>query len=179
MFRIVTLLVVTAAALTCGCASSGASGRPVPQPFPKPGAAGVQDQPSSARPAGAPAAPVDGYEIAGTALSLRGVRYADGGHDRSGFDCSGLVWYVFAQHGVAVPRTVADQYRASRSVPVDALAPGDLVFFDTKGAGPTHVGIAIGGEEFVHAPTSNGTVRVERLSRAYWSTRFVGARRVM
>jgi cell wall-associated NlpC family hydrolase len=64
---------------------------------------------------------------------------------------------------------------------VDApqLEPGDLVFFSTVTPGASHVGIAIGGDEFVHAPSGAGTVRVERLSGSYWSTRFVGARRVL
>jgi cell wall-associated NlpC family hydrolase len=111
-------------------------------------------------------------------MALRGVRYASGGSDPSGFDCSGLVWFVFAQHGIDVPRTVADQSRAGRSVPVSALAPADLVFFNTKGAGSTHVGIVIGADEFVHAPSSTGVVRVERLGSPYWASRFVDARRL-
>jgi cell wall-associated NlpC family hydrolase len=125
--------------------------------------------------AGAPRA---GYAIAGTALSLRGVPYKIGGTDTSGFDCSGLVRYVFEHHGIRVPRSVAEQFRAGRPVPNDIVEPGDLVFFDTKAAGASHVGIAIGGDEFVHAPTSNGVVRVERLGGSYWASRFVGARRL-
>lgn len=117
--------------------------------------------------------------MAGTALSLRGVPYRNGGSDPSGFDCSGLVWYVFARHGVDVPRTVADQFRVGHHVAVDALQAGDLVFFDTKGAGASHVGLVIGGDEFVHAPNASGAVRVERLRTTYWSSRFVGARRLL
>jgi len=69
-------------------------------------------------------------------------------------------------------------YRAGRQVN-GAIEPGDLVFFSTVAPGASHVGIAIGGDEFVHAPSSTGEVRVERLGAAYWSTRFVGARRVL
>jgi cell wall-associated NlpC family hydrolase len=60
----------------------------------------------------------------------------------------------------------------------DEIEPGDLVFFSTTAPGPSHVGIAVGGEEFVHAPSSTGVVRVERLSSGYWSRRFLGIRRV-
>ena len=180
MCRFVTLLLLAAAALTSGCAARAGAGHPIPRPFPTPG-------PSSPGPTGestpspldaGPTTPLDGYAVAGTALSLRGTRYAAGGRDPSGFDCSGLVWYVYAQHGLAVPRTVADQFQWGAPVAPDGIEAGDLVFFDTKGAGATHVGIAIGGEEFVHAPSSNGEVRVERLGAAYWRPRFVGARRL-
>lgn len=120
-----------------------------------------------------------GYAIAGTALSLRGTPYRSGGADPTGFDCSGLVQYVFAQHGVDVPRTVADQFDAGRSVPEDQLQPGDLVFFATVSRGASHVGIAIGGDEFVDAPSGSGQVRVEHLGAPYWKSRFLGARRMM
>jgi cell wall-associated NlpC family hydrolase len=89
------------------------------------------------------------------------------------------VRYVFSQHGVTVPRTVSDQFRAGKQVDQQQLEPGDLVFFTTVAPGASHVGIAIGGDEFVHAPSGTGEVRVERMSAPYWSTRFVGARRVL
>jgi len=114
--------------------------------------------------------------IAGTALSFRGAPYRNGGADPAGFDCSGFVHYVLARHGIAVGRTVSEQYRAGHSVEAARLEPGDLVFFNTSGTGPSHVGVAIGGDEFVHAPSSTGEVRVERLGSSYWAGRFVGAR---
>ena len=120
------------------------------------------------------------YGVTGTALSLRGAPYRDGGADPGGFDCSGFVRYVFRQHGVQVPRTVGEQWRAGQGLPAGTpLVPGDLVFFSTVTPGASHVGIAIGGDEFVHAPSGAGQVRVERLSAPYWATRFVGARRVL
>ena len=160
-----------------GCASSGA----VPEPFPTPEAR-VRRAPSGGPAPVATAGtrlPADGYAIAGTALELRGIPYRDGGSDPSGFDCSGFVEYVFGQHGIAVPRTVTDLYRSGRDVSSNDLQPGDLVFFSTSAPGPTHVGMAIGGDEFVHAPSSAGVVRVERLSGRYWAPRFIGARRVL
>jgi cell wall-associated NlpC family hydrolase len=110
---------------------------------------------------------------------LRGTPYRNGGTDPRGFDCSGFVAYVFGQHGVALPRTVEDLYRSGEPVDAQDIRPGDLVFFSTTDAGATHVGMAIGGDEFVHAPSSAGVVRVERLSSGYWRPRFAGARRVL
>ncbi len=172
------LAVVVVAAVAAGCASTGA----VPAPFPRPGAPSVEAPAAgagaAADPGAAPAPDRSGYSIAGTALSLRGVPYRNGGGDPSGFDCSGFVTYVFAQHGVTVPRTVTEQYQAGTPVPADHVEAGDLVFFATVTNGASHVGIAIGGDEFVHAPSGRGEVRVERLSASYWATRFIGARRV-
>ena len=165
------ILVITWAGASA-CATTGA----VPQPFPTPG------RTPAAQPAGpvpTPSLPADAYAISGTALALRGTPYRNGGADPSGFDCSGFIWYVFSQHGVQVPRTVSEQFRTgSRVDPVD-LRAGDLVFFDTLNAhAPTHVGMSIGGDEFVHAPSSAGQVRVERLGSSYWASRFVEARRL-
>lgn len=112
-----------------------------------------------------------------TALDMRGVPYRNGGTDPSGFDCSGLVWYAFEQHGIQVPRTVAEQFASGRRVKSGDLEPGDLVFFETSGHKASHVGLFVGGGEFVHAPSARGEVRVEHLASPYWSRRYVGARR--
>ena len=171
------LMVVVAAC--CGCASTGAT----PRPFPVPGR-GPAETPAASLPNGGVTPtgtlPIrtSGYEISGTALSLRGKPYRNGGADPNGFDCSGLVRYVFAQHGIAVPRTVSEQYLAGGDVTGTELAPGDLVFFSTTESGASHVGIMVGGDSFVHAPASNGVVRVDRLGAAYWASRYLGARRV-
>jgi cell wall-associated NlpC family hydrolase len=161
-----------------GCASTGAK----PEPFPRPTRG---SSPHPAPPAAAPDAPLptptptaESGAITSTALSLRGTPYRNGGNDPSGFDCSGFVWYVFAQHGITVPRTVGEQYGVAGPVTQAAIAPGDLVFFDTSGHGVSHVGIALGPDSFVHAPSSRGEVRIERLGGTYWGPRFVGARRV-
>jgi cell wall-associated NlpC family hydrolase len=89
------------------------------------------------------------------------------------------VQYVYGQHGVQVPRKVSDLYHAGKDVQPAQLQPGDLVFFTTVAPGASHVGILIGGDEFIHAPSSTGEVRIERMSASYWATRFVGARRVL
>jgi cell wall-associated NlpC family hydrolase len=122
--------------------------------------------------------PADAYAVTSTALGLRGVPYRNGGTDPGGFDCSGFVWYVFGRHGLALPRTVGEQFQAGRAR-AGRLEPGDLVFFSTVAPGASHVGIALGGDEFVHAPSASGQVRVERLSAPYWAARFVGARQIL
>jgi peptidoglycan DL-endopeptidase CwlO len=166
-------LVVTLTSL--GCASTGATPRPFPVPGGSPPAVEAPTEPAA--PPGASGAHGEGYAIAGTALALRGVPYRNGGQDPGGFDCSGFVYYVFGQHGIQVPRTVTEQFQLGQDAGARPEA-GDLVFFSTVAAGPSHVGIVIGGDEFVHAPSSTGQVRVEHLSSTYWTDRYVGARRV-
>ena len=173
-------IVIALAILSGACASTGAT----PRPFPTPNAAPSSSKPAatppkSPAPAAASTTTAIAYSVTGTALGLRGTPYRNGGADPTGFDCSGFVQYVFAQHGVIVPRKVAEQYRAGHDVALSQLEPGDLVFFTTVAPGASHVGIALGGDTFVHAPSSTGEVRIERLSAPYWSTRFVGARRVL
>ena len=160
--------------LAGGCASSGA----VPAPFPTPAPSAPARVPERLPAPGGSARDVPLPPVVGTALSLQGAPYRNGGSDPSGFDCSGFVAYVFAQQGLAVPRTVSELYVAGREISADALEPGDLVFFSTVAPGPSHVGIAVSADEFVHAPSSRGVVRVERLSASYWNSRFVGIRRV-
>lgn len=161
-------------ALASACASSRAR----PQPFPVPTGAPAP----AAIPEGLPVPMLelrDGYAIARTALALRGIPYRLGGADTRGFDCSGLVQYVFALHGLGLPRVVRDQYRIGASVKLDELEPGDLVFFETADGEVGHVGIAIGGDQFVHAPNARGLVRINRLTTGYWAERAIGARRLV
>jgi cell wall-associated NlpC family hydrolase len=163
--KLATLVVCVG--LAAGCASAGGGGRP--RPFPTPGS-----PPSTDRvPVGSGA----GASIATTALSYQGVPYRPGGSDPAGFDCSGLVQYVLARHGISWPRVVRDQYDAGYEIGPNDLQPGDLLFFATESRRVSHVGIAIGGDRFVHAPNARGVVRVESLSSSYWLDRYVGARR--
>ena len=158
-----------------GCASTGSVSRPATAPeSPVPAAPGGMSGPSSEVRRGR----VDGEKVAETALALRGLPYRAGGADLSGFDCSGLIQYVFLQHGVWMPKTVREQFQFGSRVKASKLAAGDLVFFTTTRRGASHVGIAIGGGKFVHAPTSRGVVRIERISSSYWKPRLVGARRI-
>ena len=177
------IFVVAVTILASACATTGGTPRPFPTVGDRP--SGIAERgPEAPAPAPAPVATAGGrnavaYGVTGMALSLRGAPYRNGGSDPSGFDCSGFVQYVFGQNGVRVPRTVSEQFRAGRDVDPPGLEPGDLVFFTTVTAGASHVGISIGGDEFVHAPSGYGEVRVERLSAPYWSTRFVGVKRVL
>jgi cell wall-associated NlpC family hydrolase len=116
--------------------------------------------------------------IVDTAMRLRGVPYRNGGSDPSGFDCSGFVQWVFAKNGVLLPREVREQYGAGEKIGLRDVQPGDLVFFRTVSRGASHVGVVIGADQFVHAPSSTGVVRVERFTATYWARRFVGARRI-
>ena len=161
-------------AVSTGCASSGA----VPRPFPGAPAGGGETSQESAGSVARPPSESLAYAVTGTALGLTGVPYRNGGNDPRGFDCSGFIWFVFAQHGIEVPRTVTDLFASGRPVAVDELQPGDLVFFSTIAPGASHVGMSIGGDQFVHAPSSKGEVRTERVSAPYWRSRFVGARRL-
>jgi cell wall-associated NlpC family hydrolase len=102
-----------------------------------------------------------------------GVRYVYGGESPSGFDCSGLMQYVYARLGVQIPRVAADQYRAGPHVSRADLRPGDLVFFDHLG----HVGMYVGGGRFIHAPHTGTVVEISSLS-GWYSEMYVGATRV-
>jgi cell wall-associated NlpC family hydrolase len=111
-------------------------------------------------------------------MKLQGAPYRNGGSSPSGFDCSGFVQYVFAQNGRALPREVRDQFKLGTAIDRNEVKPGDLVFFQTVSPGASHVGIVVGDEKFVHAPSSRGVVRVESYTAGYWAMRWVGAKRI-
>ena len=167
--RAVWLVVgLLAPVIVAGCASSGTSPRPQPFPganTPAPEARNTESIPQT--------------DVIATAMALRGTPYRNGGTEPSrGFDCSGFVQWVFAQHGTNLPRETREQYDEGRKVHRDDVQAGDLVFFETVSHGPSHVGIALGAGQFVHAPSSRGVVRVENYTSSYWASRWVGARRV-
>lgn len=96
-----------------------------------------------------------------------------------GFDCSGLVQYVYRQAGINLPRTADLQFLAGRTVLPDALQPGDLVYFTTYEPGASHVGIYIGGSKFIHTSFSQGIVAIGDMNDSYFIQRYYGAKRVM
>lgn len=119
-------------------------------------------------------------EAAFMALSLVGTPYAARGDSPSeGFDCSGLVAYVYARAlRLQLPRNTFALARTGSAVRAKDLQPGDLVFYNTLRRPYSHVGIYLGDSRFVHAPSSGGVVRVEDMRVDYWTKRFNGARRV-
>ncbi|HEX4324343.1 MAG TPA: NlpC/P60 family protein [Gaiellaceae bacterium] len=122
--------------------------------------------------------PGDRYSGAvGIAERYLGVPYVYGGASPRGFDCSGLVMYVYAQLGVSLPHYTVAQYNYSNSVsvPRDQLEPGDLVFF----AGLGHVGIYVGNGQFIHAPHTGDVVRIDSLSGGWYSSEYDGAKRIL
>ena len=111
--------------------------------------------------------------VVGIAMHYLGVPYVWGGASPRGFDCSGLVMYVFAQIGVSLPHSTYSQVGMGTPVSINQLQPGDLVFF----AGASHVGIYIGGGQFIHAPHTGDVVKISSLS-GYYASAFYAARRI-
>ncbi|SDO18451.1 C40 family peptidase [Alkalicoccus daliensis] len=112
--------------------------------------------------------------VISTAKSLTGSPYVWGGTSPRGFDCSGFIQYAFAQNGKSIPRTVSQMWSAGSSV--SSPSTGDLVFFETR-SGPSHAGIYIGGNQFIHSGSSTG-VTISSLSNPYWSKTYMGAKRL-
>ena len=119
-----------------------------------------------------------GNEVALYALGLIDTGYRFGGKNpEAGLDCSGMVSFIYGRAtGVKVKGSAADIARNSRPIEPEFLRPGDLVFFNTRNRPFSHVGIYLGDARFVHAPSSNGRVRIDRLSDRYYAQRFDAAR---
>lgn len=125
-----------------------------------------------------PHASVLGQEITLYALGLIDTGYRFGGKNpEAGLDCSGMVTYIFDRAaGLKLGGSAADIARRGRPVDRDDLRPGDLVFFNTRNAPFTHVGIYIGDDRFIHAPSTNGRVRIDQMNARYFAQRFNAAR---
>jgi cell wall-associated NlpC family hydrolase len=125
-----------------------------------------------------PAVSGTGLEVTLYALGLIDTGYRFGGKNPdAGLDCSGMVTYVFDRAaGLRVGGSAADIARQGKPIARDNLRPGDLVFFNTRNAPFSHVGIYIGDERFVHAPSTNGRVRIDQLNARYYAQRFEAAR---
>jgi cell wall-associated NlpC family hydrolase len=128
----------------------------------------------AADPSVAPAPPSQYGGVVGIAMRYLGVPYVWAGASPSGFDCSRFVSYVYAQVGVSLPHSSYSQYGYGVPVSKDQLEPGDLVFFDGLG----HVGIYIGGGQFVHAPHTGDVVKISSLGDSWYASTYVGARRI-
>jgi len=112
--------------------------------------------------------------VVGVAMQFLGVPYVWGGASPSGFDCSGLVMYAYAQVGVSLPHNAAMQYSYGSPVSRDQLQAGDIVFFDGLG----HNGLYIGGGSFIHSPHTGDVVKISSLSDSWYASTYVGARRL-
>jgi cell wall-associated NlpC family hydrolase len=159
------VILVLLAALLSACASSPPPSKPI-----------VYAPPSATQSDAAD-------DVLFRALGLVGTPYRYGGNTPdSGFDCSGLIGYVYRDAaGISLPRSTREMVSLrAPSVKREALQAGDLVFFATAGGGKvSHAGIYVGEGRFVHAPSSGGTVRLDSLSTAYWLKSYVDAKRVL
>jgi cell wall-associated NlpC family hydrolase len=176
------LTTIGLASLMAGCAStpspapSTASSNGSPRPLP-PGAVGGHF--GALPPTLSPDAAA--RELVAQALLLVGSPYRWGGsRAESGFDCSGLIRYVFAESlQWRLPGSAREQFRVGLEVDRDSLLPADLLFFSTGGSQASHVGLCIGPRRFVHAPSARGVVRIEELRGHYWLSQFDGGRRLI
>lgn len=119
--------------------------------------------------------------IVKTAKKMLGVKYRYGGTSpKRGFDCSGLVQYTHKAAGIKLPRTTGQQFKASRWISRKNLEAGDLVFFKTSvSSAVSHVGIYLGKNKFIHAPSSGKHVKINSMKEKYWLKRFTSARRIL
>lgn len=122
---------------------------------------------------------VDVQLVIKTAKDMLGVKYRFGGASpKRGFDCSGLVQYSHKIAGVDLPRTTREQFRAAKRVSLKYLKAGDLVFFKTTPSrSVSHVGIYLGNNKFIHAPSSGKRVKISSIKEKYWRKRYAGAGR--
>ncbi len=121
-----------------------------------------------------------GQQVVTTAKKYLGVPYVYGGASPQGFDCSGLVQYVFKELGVSLNRVAADQTAHGTPVTKDQLCPGDIVFFHNTSKYDTinHVGIYVGDGNFIHAPQTGDVVKITTMDSGYYARTFVAARRI-
>jgi cell wall-associated NlpC family hydrolase len=119
-------------------------------------------------------------DISIAAVGLVDVPYRYGGNTpKGGFDCSGLIVYVYNKAaGIKLPRTIQQMSTQGKSLDDQPPAPGDLVFFNTTGEKYSHAGIYVGQGRFVHAPSAGGTVRLDYITSPYWAAKFTEARRI-
>lgn len=114
------------------------------------------------------------------AVSLLGTPYRYGGSTSKGFDCSGFIQYVYKTSlNIALPRLAREQSRAGKPVHGKNLRPGDIVHFKIKGQRSPHVGIFLGKDKFIHAPSSGGQVNIQSIHSKYWRKLYTGARRII
>lgn len=145
----------------------------------EPSASALKGSNSSGSTGNTGSADLSGQKILDTAKKYLGTPYKWAGADPSGFDCSGLVYYVLKTLGYSPYRSTPDQYKMGTYVAKENLQIGDLVFFqNTYKSGISHVGIYAGNGQFIHSPNSNSVVSFANLNTTYWTSHYYGARRV-
>ena len=161
--RVTVLLTMIVSALLFAACSG-----PAPRPEASTGTIAQASRPVSEK----------GNEVVMYAMGLIDTGYRFGGKNpEAGLDCSGMVSYIYGRAaGLKLAGSAADIARNGRPIPRDELRPGDLVFFNTLNRSLSHVGIYIGDTRFIHAPSTNGRVRIDRLSDSYYAQRFEAAR---
>lgn len=172
LFAYPALLVVLSLFVACSSPPIKPSSYPTP-----PSSIGNYSSPVTRDPPNA-LSPDKAQGLALYALGLVGTPYKWGGNTPdSGFDCSGLIGYVYhSQTGVKSPRTVASLKNWGHEVPKDQIRTGDILIFGPLNE-PTHAGIYVGEDRFVHAPSTGGTVRLNKLTTAYWKEKELNIRR--
>lgn len=120
------------------------------------------------------------HKVVRTACTQLGKRYRPGGASpQKGFDCSGLVWWSYRQHGINVPRITKDQAKAGRKVSGKAARPGDIVVFKSSNSpNGLHTGIYVGDGKFIHSPRAGKTVCMESMHAPHWTGKLVAIRRM-
>ena len=121
-----------------------------------------------------------GSGVAQTVITQIGRPYRSGGNSpQMGFDCSGLVYWAYGQHGIQIPRATTGQSKTGISISISRLIPGDIVVFrEPSGPNQLHTGIYIGNNNFVHSPNSRNSVRVDSLNAPHWRRAFISGRRI-
>lgn len=146
-----------------------------PRAEPPPSAVGEQPR----KPGGSLAAGEDlGTRAVQMARAQLGKMYQWGAEGPDRFDCSGLVYYVYSELGVAMPRVSSQQAKMGLEIDRKNLRPGDLLYFNTSGKGINHVGIYLGQKKFIHAPRKGMPVRTDSLNNGWWKQKYRGARRI-
>ena len=120
-----------------------------------------------------------GKDLGIFAQKFIGVPYQWGGSSPNGFDCSGFIYYIFNQNGIFTPRMADEQFKFGLVINPSELQMGDLVFFSTYEPGPSHTGMYIGNDQFIHASSAAGKVTITALSKPYYQSRYLGARRML
>jgi cell wall-associated NlpC family hydrolase len=140
--------------------------------------AGCASAPSTPESAAGRASPRQAAKATEVAVAMVGKPYRYGGATPAGFDCSGLVSFSYGRAGIDISRETRSLRSQSMLVRAADLRRGDLLFFDQEGKKYSHVGLYLGDGRFVHAPSSGGRVRIDRLDVEYWQRHFVEARRI-